>query len=311
MNDPTTDLATVPPTPIHPAVIAARTAVRRTVADLLAIGDDTLEAPWRWRADDPDDVELRYGFYRVHERFESAIGAITVGQSSAGRPLGPAAAALRVLTVARWELHGALAALDAETYDVDPGRGEWTIRATLGHIVLGQLLYGWYNAWYIANPVPIGMAVPPPETVLPPEPSEEELATGTPAEVAARFDTIADTAIVANAGLDPASLVIGARWSGLPVSVGFRLGRYGSHVREHIVQVDKTLVMLGRSPTEVERLVRLVLGTYGQLEALVIGRSAVELDRPFEDGSSASGELGAALADAAATAASVRAAASA
>ena len=49
--------------------------------------------------------------------------------------------------------------------------------------------------------------------------------------------------------------------------------------------------MLGREPTEVERLVRLVLATYGRLEALVIGRPAADLDRSLADGPSAIGIL--------------------
>jgi len=60
MNDPLTELATVPPTPIHGALQGARASVRRIAADLLAISDDRLEHEWRWRPTDTDDVELRY-----------------------------------------------------------------------------------------------------------------------------------------------------------------------------------------------------------------------------------------------------------
>ena len=95
---------------------------------------------------------------------------------------------------------------------------------------------------------------------------------------------------------------------GSPVSIGFRLGRYGSHIREHTVQVDKTLAILRREPTEAERLVRTILATYGRLEALVIGRPIADLDRPLGSGASPVEILGAALTDAEATATSVRAA---
>ena len=37
-------------------------------------------------------------------------------------------------------------------------------------------------------------------------------------------------------------------------------------MREHTVQVEKTLAMLGRPTSEVERLVRLIAGAYGRLE---------------------------------------------
>jgi hypothetical protein len=61
------------------------------------------------------------------------------------------------------------------------------------------------------------------------------------------------------------------------VSIAFRLGRWSSHIREHTVQVEKTLAELGRAPTEPERLVRLVLAAYGRAEAVVFGQP--EADR--------------------------------
>lgn len=312
MNDPLIDLATVPSTPIHPAVVAARVPLTRLVADLLAVRDSTLDGPWRWRPTDADDLELRYGFYAIHEGLERAVGAIMVGRagtSSIGGvgSLGPAVPALGAMAEARWDLHGVLAGLDAATWDAEPGGGEWTLRQTMGHILSGQLFYSWYNAWYIANPLPVGTAVRPSESVFPPEPTDEELATGSPAEVAARLEAIVDASIVANAALAGPALEVGARWAGLPVSIGFRLGRYGSHIREHTVQVDKTMAMLGREPTEVERLVRLILATYGRLEAQLIGRPAADLDHPLADGSSAIEILATALADAGETARRVRA----
>ena len=45
-------------------------------------------------------------------------------------------------------------------------------------------------------------------------------------------------------------------------------------MREHTIQVEKTLAMLGRRPTEVDRLVRLLLAAYGRLEAVVSGMPA-------------------------------------
>ena len=96
---------------------------------------------------------------------------------------------------------------------------------------------------------------------------------------------------------------VSARWSGVPVTIDFRLGRYGSHIREHTIQVDKTFATLGRQPSEVERLVRLILATYGRLEARFVGRRPADLERPLPDGSSAVAILDAAMADAEATAA--------
>ena len=61
------------------------------------------------------------------------------------------------------------------------------------------------------------------------------------------------------------------------MSIAFRLGRWSSHIREHAIQVEKTLAMLGRTPTEPERLVRLALAAYGRAEAVVFGQPEADV----------------------------------
>ena len=310
MHDPLIELATVPAVPLHPAVLAARAPLAAVIADLFAIPDATLEAPWRWRPTDRDDFDVRYGIYRIHERLETAIGAMETGRSAApGEPIGPGVPALAAMAAARWELRGALAPLVEADWDADPGGGEWTVRRTVGHIVGGQRSYGWYNAWYLHEGVVGRDTERPSDGIMPPEPSEDDEATGAPEVVIERLDEIVDGCIAAHAGLDHAAMRVGAIWWGQQVTIDFRLGRYGSHIREHTVQIDKTLAMLGRSPSEVERLVRLILATYGRLEAQLVGRSGGELERVIADGASTVAILASAMADVGATAASVRAAA--
>ncbi len=316
MTDPLIDLATVPPLRLHPAAQAARGPLAGVVADLLAIPDEALERPWTWLPSDIDEpLDVRYGLYRIHEQLEAAIAAITSGlvpdgmggsAGAAAEAIGPAIPALRAMGVARWELHGVLTPLSAAEWDADPGGGEWTVRATLGHIIGSQRSYGWYNSWYLARREPLGQAVRPPQTAFPPEPPEEDEAAGTPTEVMGRLDEVVDANIAASAVLDSAAMRVGGRWMGMAVPIDFRLGRYGSHIREHTVQVDKTLAMIGRQPTEVERVLRLILGSYGRLESLFVGRSADALTQPFSDGSTPVAILEAAMADAVATAAEIR-----
>ena len=308
MHDPLTELATVPAVPLHPAVIATRESLSAIVPDLLAIPDDALEHRWRWLPSDIDELDIRYGLYRVHESLELAITAIATGRGAggSGAAVGPAIPALQATAVARWELQGALAGLSAADWDADPGGGEWTVRQTLGHIISSQRSYGWFNAWFLSQGFPEGEAIRPPAGALPEEPTEEDEARGTATEVRARLDDVVDANIAAFAALDGAALKVDARWMGMHIPIDFRLGRYGSHIREHTIQVDKTLAMIGRQPTEVERIVRLILGSYGRLEALFVGRTADELGRPFADGSSVLSIVEGVIDEAAATAASVR-----
>ncbi len=116
---------------------------------------------------------------------------------------------------------------------------------------------------------------------LPDEDGPEQ--AGTLDQIRARLDATLDLSAERLAGMPEERLAYGGRWSGFAVSLGFRLGRWSSHIREHTIQVEKTLAMLGRAPTEPERLVRLTLAAYGRAEAVVFGQpgadSAAEIIR--------------------------------
>jgi hypothetical protein len=183
------------------------------------------------------------------------------------------------------------------------------VRRTLGHIITSQRSYGWFSAWFLHRAGQPDAGAYPPDGALPPDGDEEEDGQGSRDEVRARLDGLVDAAITAFARLDPAQLAVPARWSDLPVTIDFRMGRLGSHLREHTVQVDKTLAMIGRVPTEAERLCRLTAATYGRLEAVVIGRDGAELERPLAGGASAATIVESVGRDLAATASSARAAA--
>jgi hypothetical protein len=60
--------------------------------------------------------------------------------------------------------------------------------------------------------------------------------------------------------------------SPLAQAVGrFRLHRFDSHLRQHTVQVEKTLVALGRGPSEARRLLRLIHAALAEVEGATIG----------------------------------------
>ncbi|MDP9481754.1 MAG: DinB family protein [Chloroflexota bacterium] len=287
MDDPLLELTPGPTLPVASAVVAARAAVRAAIDDLLTVPDAALESVWEWRAGFVDDTDVRYAFYRIHERLEESAAAIVSGRAGAGEGpgVGPAVPLFGPLTAARWELRAALAPLQASDLDADPGGGEWTVRRTLGHTVGSQRGYGWYNAWWLRRGHAEGpLPTPADDPQMPPDPDDDQEGVGSPTEIMARLDDLADVAAGRFAALTEDELTIPARWSGVPVDLRFRMLRLGSHIREHTVQVDKTLAMTGRQPTEVERLVRLIGASYGRLESLVYARSDEVLGRRFGSG---------------------------
>lgn len=251
--------------PVTPDLDTARRHIEGALGDLLAVPDAALDSAWMWPGF--GEADGRYAFFRILEDFEGTAAAIDA--RAGARP--PGEAVIAPSTVARWDVIGLLGPLTATELDADPGRGEWTIRQAVGHLIASQYSYGIYTGWYrgqAARTVDEKLALPP-ENLGDPAWDEAVAADGTPDEIRRRLHRAQDDAAAALADLTMDELAYAARWSGLPVTIGFRQGRWSSHIAEHTVQVDKTLLWLGRHPTEVERLVRRLAVAWGRLESSI------------------------------------------
>jgi hypothetical protein len=255
--------------PLPDSTTAARAAIVATAAEYLAIPDAALERPWTWRE---VENELRYGVYRAAETVEAASAELEA--NLAGAPArSPAVLVIAPSTIARWALQGRLAALDDSLLDTIAKDGEWTVRQTLGHTVGTQRGYGWASRWWLS--IPLGPDRPkriPAEVLARAEaelPSDDDEGLGSLADISARMDAVLDSEGLRFAPLDAAALAMPASWSYTPVDIGFRLARWGSHIYEHTVQLDKTLAWLGHEPGEVERIVRDLHTAWGRLEARI------------------------------------------
>ena len=264
--------------PLPPAITAARVDVVAAARDLLAIPEASLARPWAWIGG--SEEEVRYGAYRAAEALELAEIDARVMTSSADRTETRAARLIGPATAARWDLHGVLLPADDALLDADPGGGEWSIRLTMGHTINGQRGYAWGSAWWLEQAIdpsapdrPSGIPDAVYET-LPDEATTE--AAGTVDDLLARLDAILDLSAERYGGLPDDRLELGARWSGFPVTIGFRFGRWSSHFREHTIQIEKTFAMLGHVPSEPARLVRNLLAAYGRAESVVFGRAGVD-----------------------------------
>jgi hypothetical protein len=259
--------------PLPKAVARARADVLEAAAILLGIQEPDLVKPWPWKGD--SHAEVRYGAYRAAEALELAeIEARTLmaaGDSSetdTGRRIGPA-------TAARWDLHGLLLPLEEGDVDADPGGGEWPIRTVLGHAIASQYGYAMGSAWWDAQGYRLDDATLPahiPDGIIEWLEDDGPQSLGSLAGVRGRLDSYLDLTAERLAGMPDERSARAARWSGFAVPIAFRFGRMASHLREHTIQVEKTLVMLGRERPEPARLVRNVLAAYGRAESTAFGR---------------------------------------
>jgi hypothetical protein len=269
---------------VSPALLKARAELNAAARDLLAVPDTSLERTWRWR---DTDADVRYGEFRAVEAVETAAAEIAAILAANGMRRSNAALRVAPVTTARWDLHGRLATLDDGSLDTVAKEGEWTLRETLGHIVGGQRGYVVYTAWHWVR----NERERPTEAELEkiqadaPLPEESEEGAGTIADIRARVDDATDLG-ARLAGFTDADLARPARWSGIPVDVGFRIGRWSSHFMEHTIQIDKTLGWLDRRPTEVERIVGELYRAWGRLEAEIFPIETAALVRSANGGRS-------------------------
>lgn len=259
------------PAPLPAELLAARAAVEAVLRDLMTVPDAPLGVkPWAgWR--DVGDAELRYGLYHIYEQFEKA----ELGARAAGGRATQAGAILAQATAARWELHGVLLPL-ADLLDADPGGGEWTLRQTLGHVVGAQASYSARTA-YATHRLHNDPSLPVLGRADIVDGAFEEAPTGDMDAIRQRLDRWLDIGIAWLISVDDdAAMAAETIWSDYPVDVRFRLHRWSSHIREHLVQVEKTLAMLKHEPTEVARIVRIIAAAYGRLEGEALARPATQ-----------------------------------
>ncbi len=55
------------------------------------------------------------------------------------------------------------------------------------------------------------------------------------------------------------------------MSLRFRMHRFDSHLRQHTIQVEKSLQRIGHIPNESQRLLRLIFFALAQVEGVSMG----------------------------------------
>ena len=71
-------------------------------------------------------------------------------------------------------------------------------------------------------------------------------------------------------------------WEELPISVEFRLHRLDSHLRQHTIQLEKTLIVINESPSEAKRLLRLVYAALSDVDSTIIGAWGLGKEKRLE-----------------------------
>ncbi len=255
-------------------------SLARAVAGLVGaidpLDEPALELPWAWGA--YKEEGLRFAFFRTYEDLREAAVLTAAARRAMGRPLSSAQQILGQYHEAFRDLEASLLRLPDGLDETEPAPDEWSVRRVLAHMLSGDLgflvavTYG-LERFRGGNGRPAAIPEEAWDRILGlDEAGYRELVTRPlpelwPAFQATHERVLSDLADISDGELQAPSMF----WEGYELSLRFRLHRFDSHLRQHTIQLDKTLNALGAPSTEVHRLLRLIYAALAEAEAAAIG----------------------------------------
>jgi uncharacterized damage-inducible protein DinB len=256
---------------MHNSPLAA--AIENFAFSTHQLTDPDLDRPWKWRE---YEEGVRFAFFRTYEQLSELSAHLEVERVASPHPLTVAQRILGQYHAATLDLQAVLLGVTDEVAAQAPAEGEWSLRHALAHIIqtdrgfFANINYGlerartgdgralemtediWNNFWSSA-------------------PFAELSERGTFTEIQSYHTALHPRILHTFSGISTEELRLPIYfWEG-QMPLEFRLHRFSSHLRQHTIQIDKTLVMLGLPPSEARRLLRMVYNALAAVESAAIG----------------------------------------
>lgn len=273
------------------------------------LADADLEREYAWRY---HDEGLRFALIGAYHELRDLAVATAAARATSGPPRTLAQRALAQYHAGYRDLQAVLLAADEASATQMPAPGEWPLWVTLMHI-LGAEQSFYTRCRYAADQAAAGA---PPQVlsagelwaILAEEPATDALRlmrlvfgnairspaeadalplpdapAGSFADMLAYFEALHERVVRDLAALpDADTLAPSLWWEGEQIPVRFRLHRFDAHLRQHTIQIEKSLVQLGRGPSEAQRLLRLIYAALAEAEAAQLGAPALLLPAEWQ-----------------------------
>jgi hypothetical protein len=238
--------------------------------------DTPPDYPEKWLSYGEFPRSIAYSLYQELRELavDISVSRATKPATTAQRILGQHQAAYRDLT-------GALVSISDAELDVAPAPDEWPLRTILEHMLRAE--FGFSLVIQSAldqrgtndlKPAQFGA-----EEAM--ERSQGMIRfTGGINDIRASFTEVHGHVLRSFVDLDDDDLGLPTLWwEGRVTPLRFRLQRFDAHLREHTIQIDKTILGIGHTITEGERLARLIHRALGECEAAVLGADNLAVER--------------------------------
>lgn len=251
-------------------------AVKRFSSLTQGVSDSDLEKEWAWGAYDEEGV--RFAFFRTYEELCELAAETASMRSALGPEMSTAQRILAQYHRAHRDLQATLLGAGEDAVGRAPAEGEWPVHKVVAHIVGADL--GFFVVVKYAldrrrsgdeHPAEIPDEAWDTISGLD-EASFQALVDGPFEDLESYYGTLHSRVLRELADIHEEELAAPSMyWEGYEMSLRFRLHRFDSHLRQHTVQVDKTLEAIGHTPNEARRLLRLIYGALADAEGATIG----------------------------------------
>ncbi len=227
-----------------------------------------LENFWQWES---YEEGVRFAFFLTYQELRDLATRTATQRTIQGPAISSAQRILSQHHAAYRDLCGILVGVDEDELDREPAEGEWSLRVVLGHIIdaeqgfLSVIRYA-LDRHRSGDGRPLEM------------PDEEEAEDETDSsqetlkQILANYDALHFQILHELASISEDELQVPSSfWEDKPMQIRFRLHRFDAHLRQHTIQVEKTLLGIEHQPHESERLIRIIYGALGEAEGARIG----------------------------------------
>lgn len=240
------------------------------------LADTDLDHPWTWK----DYQEgIRFAFFRTYEELLELGARLRVQRSASQAPFTTAQHILAQYHTAYRDLQAVLLGVGEGLTQQPPAPGEWPLRNVLLHMIEAEIAFLFINRYAIERERtqdgrPQAITDETWDAYWSVEPFGKLNENGSFSDLTAYHRSVHQRVLETFAETSDTELsTLAVFWEPTPMPVEFRLHRFNSHLRQHTIQAEKTLVALGRPPNEARRLLRMIYAALAELESVQIGAS--------------------------------------
>lgn len=242
----------------------------------LDVPEAELERKWVWK--DHDREGIRFSFFVTLQELRQ----FAVKLASERTPLTPVQRILGQYHAAYLDLQAAVLGLSAEDADKTPAQGEWPVRRVYAHILGADIGFSATvryalekhraGSWTLAPMSEadelriVGMS----------EADYNTLMSGSLDEMLSFHRELHPKLVAEFASITAAELDLPSTfWEATRFPIRHRLHRFEAHIVQHTVQIDKTLVAIGRASSETQQLGRKIYTALAEAESALIGMESI------------------------------------